>query len=441
MATPELEILSRREQLRASLTGWLPWVGKGTLAILDQGLFASSNFLVNVLLARWLAPADYGAFALAYSVFLLLGVFHGALLTEPMLVFGPGKYRERFPEYLGILLRGHIALMLPGAALLAVTAFLLGWLYSPAVERAFLGLALAAPFILLLWLVRQAFYVQLRPGWAAAGGFLYLVFLSGFMTALWAGQRLSLVTGFIGMGLGALVVSLFLLLILGPSWTAERGNPSAKMVFSDHWRYGRWSSASAGIIWIPGNIYYVVLPIWVGLEGAGALKALMNLAMPALHSMGALSLILLPVLVRNRKASGTHRMAKTMRAFLALFLFGSMLYLILLWEFRSEAFWLLYAGKYQEYTFLPVLLVGILPLLASVIGVLASGLRALERPQWIFWGYVGSGLVTLLVGIPLVAAVGVAGALLGQLLSSMTAGALMFGFYRRFLRKKARLGA
>ena len=96
----------------------MPWVGKGSLAILDQGLFAGSNFLLNVLLARWLDPADYGAFALAYSVFLLLGVFHTAILTEPMLVFGPGKYRERFHEYLGILLRGHCVLMLPGAAIL-----------------------------------------------------------------------------------------------------------------------------------------------------------------------------------------------------------------------------------------------------------------------------------------------------------------------------------
>src|ERR1035438_3487461 len=121
---PQLEILTARDQLRAFLKGWMPWVGKGSLAVLDQGLFAISNFLINVLLARWLAPADYGAFALAYSVFLLLLVFHNAMFSGPMLVFGPGKYRERFPEYLGILLRGHFALMLPGAALLAAAAFL-----------------------------------------------------------------------------------------------------------------------------------------------------------------------------------------------------------------------------------------------------------------------------------------------------------------------------
>ena len=420
---------ARREQLRASLTGWLPWVGKGSLAVLDQGLFASSNFLLNVLLARWLAPADYGAFALAYSVFLLLGVFHTAILTEPMLVFGPGKYRERLPEYLGILLRGHFALMLPGAALLTAAAFLLGWLYSPAVERAFLALAIAGPFILLLWLLRRAFYVRLNPGWAAAGGGVYLLILLASILTLRAAGRLTPATGFLAMAAASLITCLILVALLRPK--VMTNSSAIRAVAADHWRYGRWSVATAGISWLPSNVYYVLLPAWFGLEGAGAFRALMNLAMPVLHSIGALSGILLPVLVRNRNESGTQGMAKTMRSFLALFLFGSMLYLIVFWGLRSELFRLLYGGRYQEYTFLPVLLVGLLPFGSSLVAVLGSSLRALERPEWIFWGYVGSGVVTLLVGIPLAAAAGVSGGLLGLLFSYLVAAALMLWFYRK----------
>src|SRR3954470_23333844 len=60
---------------------------QGFWAIADQGLFAVSNLLVNVLLARGLAPAEYGAFATAYTVLLLVTGFHSALLIEPMLVF------------------------------------------------------------------------------------------------------------------------------------------------------------------------------------------------------------------------------------------------------------------------------------------------------------------------------------------------------------------
>jgi len=47
----------------------LHWTGKGGLAVVDQALFAGSNFLLSILLARWLTPAEYGAFAVADAVF------------------------------------------------------------------------------------------------------------------------------------------------------------------------------------------------------------------------------------------------------------------------------------------------------------------------------------------------------------------------------------
>jgi hypothetical protein len=35
----------------------ISWTTKGGPAILDQGLFAGTNFVANILLARWLSPA------------------------------------------------------------------------------------------------------------------------------------------------------------------------------------------------------------------------------------------------------------------------------------------------------------------------------------------------------------------------------------------------
>ena len=55
-------------------------IGRGAWAVTDQGLYALSNALLNILLARWLAPAEYGAFAVAYSALLLIGVFHASRL-------------------------------------------------------------------------------------------------------------------------------------------------------------------------------------------------------------------------------------------------------------------------------------------------------------------------------------------------------------------------
>src|SRR6266481_10036339 len=70
------------------------WVTKGGLAILDQGLISGSNFLIGILLARWLVPAKYGAFSLAFSVFLLLSYVYHALLSEPQGVFSGSAYRH-----------------------------------------------------------------------------------------------------------------------------------------------------------------------------------------------------------------------------------------------------------------------------------------------------------------------------------------------------------
>ena len=55
--------LTQRNGLPARLLGidrgnlvqrLLPWSHKGGLTILDQGLISGSNFLISVLLARWL---------------------------------------------------------------------------------------------------------------------------------------------------------------------------------------------------------------------------------------------------------------------------------------------------------------------------------------------------------------------------------------------------
>lgn len=434
LAIPELETLSRREQLRASLTGWMVWVGKGSFAILDQGLFAGSNFLLNVLLARWLAPADYGAFALAYSVFMLLGVFHNAIFTEAMLVFGPGKYRERFPEYLGILLRGHFALMLPGAALLTATAFLLGWAYSPAVERAFLALAIAGPFILLLSLLRRAFYVRLNPGWAAVGGAVYLLILLASILTLRTAGRLTPATGFLAMAAASLITCLLLLVLLRPTLATD--SSAIRAVAADHWRYGKWAAAAAGPGWVSDNIYFLVLPAWVGLAEAGALKALLNLAQPALQTISALGVLLLPILVRDRDCGGTRAMNRTMKLSLALFFLGSACYLALLCGFRLQIFHFLYAGKYTGYASWPLLLVGLLPFAQCLLIVTAGALRALEQPNLVFWSAVGSAAVALALGVPLASSLGVGGALAGLMFSYLLMGVLMLFLLMRSVHRE-----
>src|SRR5262249_49199249 len=148
------------------------------------------NFLVNLLLARWLEPAQYGAFAAAYTVFFLLAALYTAVLTEPMLVFGAGKYAEKFQKYFGILIIGHWEIRGVIALILALAALVFWLLGSSSMAQVILGLAISSPFILLLWLVRRAFYVRVQPQWAAAGGVLYIALMLAGLCGLYWGHWL-----------------------------------------------------------------------------------------------------------------------------------------------------------------------------------------------------------------------------------------------------------
>ena len=132
------------------------WAKKGLTAVADQALFAGSNFVVNILLARSLPPADYGAFAIAFSFLLLAGGLHSAAVTEPMMVFGPGKFSTGFRKYLGILICGHFALMIPLGTLLSVVGLVVAKFVNMPVGLALLGCGVAAPLITFLWLARLA---------------------------------------------------------------------------------------------------------------------------------------------------------------------------------------------------------------------------------------------------------------------------------------------
>jgi O-antigen/teichoic acid export membrane protein len=428
---PDLVLVESVDQ-RWTVIRLLSVSSKAGLAVLGQALFAGSHFLVNVFLARWLSPEQYGAFALAFACFLLFSMLYSACIYEPMIVFGSSRYADGFKGYLSLLVRSNLVMLAAVSVSMLAVSFLLGRLYSASVQHAFAALALAAPFVLLTWLGRGGFYARLRPGGAAVAGAFYFCILIGVLVVLRERNQLSPVTAFLGMGLAGLVSAMFLLVRLGFHWRRTPDGLTLRAVTADHWRYGKWAVASALVAWFPDNIYYAVLPAMSGLEGSAALRALINLINPVLHTVAALSAVLIPTLVRHRDRSGIVGMTRTMRTLLALLVPASLGYAVLLLWFRSPLFQMLYNGNYRQYSGVPVLLVGAIPIAVGAVMVLGAGLRAVERPDCIFWAYVVASLSTLCIGLPLSRKLGVVGAAAGMLISSCVAAlSLAWLYYRR----------
>src|SRR5262249_24588944 len=121
-----------RDVLAGSLAQRLfRWTTKSGLAILDHGLISGSNFAASILLARWLTPEQYGAYAVAFGVFILLSLVYLALLLEPMAVFGGSSYHHCLREYLRVLVRLQVGVALLIIVPLGLSA-LVAWKLAPA---------------------------------------------------------------------------------------------------------------------------------------------------------------------------------------------------------------------------------------------------------------------------------------------------------------------
>lgn len=399
------------------------WIGRGAWAIADQGLFALANVLLNVLLARWLTPGEYGAFAVGYSLFLFIGAFHTALLTEPLLVFGPGKYANQPRMYLGVLLRGHWALTGIGSVLLILAGLILRISGMGPLSQALFSLALAAPFSLLMWFGRRAAYVRFQPRLAAIASAGYLSVLVAGLLVLAQLHLVSVFSAMLVMSAAGAVTGLWLLRLVRRAMPDEDETVTPMPVVKDHWRYGRWASATAVLMWVPLNCFFVVLSVLVNLEASATLKALSNLVLPLLQANAALGSLLLPAMVLRVGNRGQFKSLLCLS--LALFAAGACAYSLIIGGFSRVLVHLLYGGRYDSQANLLWLLL-LIPVLDGAMVVLASALRSLERPDRIFWAQLAGAVFVLTAGVLATRSYGLWGAAGGMVLADLL-GTIILG--------------
>ena len=399
----------------------IPWVMRGGLAIFDQGILTGSNFVIGIVLARWLPRQQYGTFAVAFAVFLLLVMLYQGLMLEPMLVFGGSAYRTCLRGYLKALLLLHLAITLPMVLVLCVSAgvvFKLG--LANGLPGTLVGVAFAAPFFLLFGLARRTFYLNFSPAPSAGGGLLYCALTIGALTLVYEHGLLSPPSAFLVMGLGGLGASVLLLIYLGLRLPSGRDAASLPEIWRRHWRYGRWAIGANVMMWVPVNIYYPLLSGFGGMTRAGELKALMNFASPVLQTCAALYPLMLPYAARVLEERGGAGVSFVLRRMTALCVSCAVLYWLVLLVFEGPAFRILYSGRYMNVAYL-------LPIvaLASVLGSAFFGpaiaLRSMECPGLVFAAVSASSCISVVVGVPLTRALGVGGATWGMAVSEALA--------------------
>jgi len=414
--------------------GAIPAVSRLTpvaYSLADQALAVGGGFLVNVALARTQTKEEYGMFVLSYSVYtLLLGLYHAAIL-EPYTIYGSGRYRERFSEYLRLMARSNAVIGVLLTGILLLNCLILSWVAPHLISRALFGLALTTGVLLSGHLLRRVFYLQRQAALAAKTSLIFFITVACGLWLTAKAHRLDSLSVFVIMALGWITAGA----VFGRKLPFEKPKKAflelEPSYWRKHWSYSKWVLATAFVFQFTTQGYYWLVAGFLSSKEVADLRAMYLLVAPMDQVFIALGYLIVP-------AMSAHYAAKRMGNFLSLWKRYGLatvgvtgVFVLAIRLIGKPAMHILYAAKYDSLaSFLFVL--AFLPFFMGVGAAMSSAVIATENPKLVFFAYVCSGGATFLGGIPLVMYFGLWGAVYGMLFSGATyTGTLTLAFALR----------
>jgi O-antigen/teichoic acid export membrane protein len=414
-------------------SNWSLWMRRAALAVSEQGLVSGANFVLNIMLARWLSPEQYGAYALAFSLYVLLLGIHQNYFLEPMAVFGTSTYKDHQRKYYGALIWMQLAFSGVLIILVLIAAFVADRIWSgSSVGSTLVGMSITAPIVLIAALARATCYVRLEPAPATHAAAIYAVIvLSGCAIVNHLGY-LSPLSVFLLMAFGAAISAIYLL----PKVRPELSFQFVEGAIRDHWHFGRWGLASLPVYWAMENMAYLISGAFLGMREVGAARAIANTILPLGQMTSAIGRLMQPYVSSEFNERGTQGVARATRNFAVVLCCVCGLYIVTSTLFRHEIMRLLYGQKFSEYAYL-------LPLASTAVSIyvvyqaFSIGLRALHNPKPLLLAYIAAAVVSLLGGAIGVRIAGLWGIMIATGISNLTALVIIALSFQRTLRKHA----
>jgi len=409
----------QQDQLVAARPGLISGrrLGQIGFSLIDQALSVGGIFIANVVLARAQTKEEYGMFALSYSIYTFLLGMNNAMILEPFTVYGAGRYHRSLRSYAQLMWRSNLLLIFGLSVVLMLAWAILHWTAHALASPALLGLALSIPFLLAGQFVRRGFYIEKMP--SAAAGFSAIFFMI-IAVLLFAFMRFGLLDSFSTFIIAALAWATAGILYW--KWLPGRSGTGNFLTeepdyWREHWKYARWVVATALVFQLMTQGYYWLLAIFLSVREVAEFRAMHILTTPMDQALTAATLVILP-LMAFRYASGQSRSLihlwhkYTLAAIAATGLFSLCVYF-----FSLRILHLIYGGKFDGLAHLLGTMAA-LPVLMALGNTANVALKAIEKPDFVFYGYLASGVVTFLGGVPLVIHFGLPGAVYGMLLST-----------------------
>ena len=246
--------------------------GRATTTMIDQSVASASNFVVGIVVARISGPTGLGAFALAYTIWILLTMLYRSLITEPMMIMGDMRRDDRNE----IVRLGVAAVVALGVIASCIVAGV-GTMCLAVGQHTFgVGLLSVAPWILMLDLQdywRQVGFMQADPKKSLHNDLVFnAVQAMAFGVILFAGLH-SVFAVISAWGVGAAGAALYGFWQFSVVPTVRGG----RAFLRSRWPTSRWLASERTANWGAGQLYLIVAGALLGPAALGGLKAAQGL--------------------------------------------------------------------------------------------------------------------------------------------------------------------
>lgn len=244
-------------------------------ALLDQAMISGANFVLGLLLVRYIGLASFGEYVLVWMIVQFCMSIQNALIISPMFSIAPQVERHDRAKYYSVTMALQI--------LLAGALAILPVLYIAFVPTRFLPIWLSTQTALLLSVCIFVFQIQdyCRRQFCSTGQYR----LAFFVDLLAYGIQLLLIVVVIRIlpllssVLIAFIISMAISSIIAIRYL-DYQRPSFSEVIqggSRHWISAKWLLGSACLQWVTGNYFLVTAGAVMGPVVVGAIRAAQNL--------------------------------------------------------------------------------------------------------------------------------------------------------------------
>jgi O-antigen/teichoic acid export membrane protein len=402
-------------------------------AALAQASISLGNFVLTVLVARALGPAEFGVFVVLSSVILFVKSLYWSMVTAPLLVSGATVEDLGSPEHLGTLAVFHsVASALGGVVVFGASAVALR-LIGTEVSVGLSGLcALTAVAVMSQDCVRRLLQAREHHRRALANdagcGAIQILLVAGLAHA----GLLNLQTAFLAVaGPAACAVAMAYGEYAGP-WVLRRRSVVAAA--AAHWGYGKWLIGTMFLLWLTERIQVFVGASRLDPSAAGGLGVSLTILGTTSMLFSGVENFVTPL--GSRMASGGH-WADLRRLVLHVYAVGlvaAAVYVLPIMWLAPVVLRLVMGSAYV--VFRDVLRwVGVRSLLGVLVRPPMMGLKAMRHSQEVFRSYFWSAVGVAATVMPMTEWYGVSGAAMNMVVGEMILAVVVTYVYRSRLRE------